>query len=119
MSTHRIALAFVALFFCLVADAQEFVTTWSRADADGNLTLRLNPDGTCRIEAHSNVLGQETQISCYWWRHGSRIHLRTSGQRGDEGLGQIDMEYVPQSDKLIIHGSTEMILSRHPDPSKT
>lgn len=117
MSSRRLLLAFVALSCSLSAQAEAYVARWGGSDTEGSLIVQLNSDRSCRIVAHSNRLDRDTRISCTYWLHGSRIRLRTKGQRGDEGLGEMDLEYVPQSDTVIIHGPTPRFLARQPDPA--
>jgi len=114
MSSRRLFVAIVAISGSLSVQAQDYVATWEGADAKGNLALELDSDGHCSIALHDNANARDTQISCTYWLHGSRIKLRTKGQRGDEGLGEMDLEYVPQSDTVIIHGPIQRVLTRQP-----
>jgi len=118
MWIHRLVITSVVLSFSAWAEAEKDVI-WRTVDADGSLTIQLNSDGSCSLLVHSNALDRDTSVSCLYWVLGSRIRLRTHGQRGDEGLGKMDLEYVPQSDTVIIHGPTPRTLTRQPNPAKT
>ncbi len=104
----------VALACSVPAHAQNYIAMWEVDDAEGSLAVQLHSDGSCRVIVRGKALDRATSISCTYWVHGSRINLRTQGQRAGEGLGEMDLEYVPQSDTVIIHGRTPRVLTRRP-----
>ena len=86
-------------------------------DDDGNLTIQLSPDGSCRISATPKGSRSTSWVRCHFWLHGSRVRLRVAGEKDGNGFNAMDIEYVPQSDTLIVHGNQSKQLTRRPASS--
>jgi hypothetical protein len=104
----------VAVLATSVMAASEFdyLATWGYDDADGRLTIDLRADGKCFIFALDNRTAASRRVDCTYWIHGGRVKLRVRGARDGEGLNNLQIEHLRDTNTLVILGATPKILKR-------
>lgn len=113
----RALLAFAALVAALPAAATSYgdlAAAWGYADDDTSMTLVLWPSGDCQLEVLDKNTGAGHSTRCHYWIHGSRVRLRGRGERDGTGANTLDIEFVPQTGTMLLHGPSPAIFKRQP-----
>ena len=109
----------VALATSVMAASEfDYLATWGYDDANGRLTIDLRADGKCFIFALDNRTDVSKRMDCTYWIHGGRVKLRVRGLRDEEGLNNLQIEHLRDTDTLVILGSTPRILKRQPPETR-
>ena len=94
--------------------AGELVATWAYVDSESNFSITLDADGRCAISSFTKQSGSTKRVTCTYWVHGSRVGLRLTRWESTDKLVPVMLDYIPQSDTLIVDGKIQRVLTRRP-----
>ena len=105
----------LALLIPAVACAGESTGVWTYTDDRGSLSISLSVDGFCEVAAFDAATRQARTALCRYAIDGARIAMSANRARDEIVVNQLRVEYLPNSNDLIVHGDTPRVLRRNSD----